>query len=144
MTKLEDRLAALATMSPAQLRQHWRETFRNPAPELSTQLLALAIAHNLQQRRFGGLSSRHGSVLAKFERRFARTGDLAIDDAATLKSGAMLVRSWGGKTHRVLIQDEGYVYQERRYRSLSEIARLITGTSWSGPRFFGLKGNRRG
>jgi len=144
MAGLNDRLAALAIMSLAQLRQRWRETFGKPAPDLSAQLLALAIAYGLQERSGRGLSLRHASTLMKLERRFVRTGDLAMDDAATLKSGAMLIRSWGGKTHQVLIRDDGYLYQDHRYRSLSEIARLITGTAWSGPRFFGLKGKRRG
>ena len=72
--KLTERLAALATMSPVQLRSEWRETFRAPAPELSAQLLALGIAHQLQERAYGGLPSEPARALARLERRFARTG----------------------------------------------------------------------
>ena len=144
MASLETKLTALATMSPAQLRNQWRDTFKVPAPGISTQLLALGIAHHLQTRSYGALSAEHARTLARLERRFARTGDLGADEAATLKSGARLVRTWHGEAHHVLIRDDGYVYQDRRYRSLSEIARVITGTSWSGPRFFGLKAKRHG
>jgi hypothetical protein len=58
---------------------------------------------------------------------------------ARTKSGTRLIRSWQGKTHTVTVEESGYQYEGRRYRSLSEIARQITGTQWSGPLFFGLK-----
>ena len=70
--------------------------------------------------------------------RYAKTGDVGADVAATLKVGTRLVRDWGGVPHQVLIREDGYLYGERVYGSLSKIARDITGTSWSGPRFFGL------
>jgi hypothetical protein len=66
----------------------------------------------------------------------------AIESMVRTKPGTQLIRSWQGKTHTVTVQESGYQYESRRYRSLSEIARHITGTQWSGPLFFGLKPRR--
>src|SRR3546814_11127997 len=78
-----------------------------------------------------------------------RISDLSSDGCssdlatATLKIGNRLVRDWPGKPHQVLIRDDGFVYQDRVYRSLSHISRAITGSNWSGPRFFGLARRQR-
>jgi hypothetical protein len=138
MAKLDDKLAALATMSPAQLRGEWLQTFRTAAPAVGHRLLALAIAHRLQAQAMGGLSAAHAGELARLGARYAKTGEVGADAAASLKVGSRLVRDWGGVPHQVLIREDGYAYGERVYRSLSHIAREITGANWSGPRFFGL------
>ena len=138
MAKLDGRLAALATMSPAQLRGEWLQTFRTAAPAVGYRLLALAIAHRLQVQARGGLSAAHAGELARLGARYARTGDVGADATATLKVGTRLVRDWGGVPHQVLIREDGFLYGDRVYRSLSQIARAITGAHWSGPRFFGL------
>lgn len=131
-------LEGLATMSPAQLRSAWLQTVRTAAPPVGHRLLALALAHRLQVRATGGLSSAHAREFAQLARRFARDGTIDIDATATLKVGTRLVRDWHGVPHQVLIRDDGYVYRDRVFSSLTPIAREITGTSWSGPRFFGL------
>jgi hypothetical protein len=87
----------------------------------------------------GGLPVRHARELARLGVRFARTGEVDADAASSLKVGTRLVREWGGEVHQVLICESGYEYRNRSYGSLSQIARDITGTSWSGPRFFGIK-----
>ena len=132
-------IADLDTMSPAALRAAWREVHRKPAPDLSPDLLRRGIAYNLQARRHGGLSTAVRSEIARLTRRLEQDDDLTSPGTIALKPGTRLVRAWHGKTHHVLVCDEGFDYKGRHYRSLSQIARKITGTRWSGPRFFGLK-----
>lgn len=138
MSKLDDRLAALANMSPAQLRGEWLQLFREAAPPVGHRLLALAIAYRLQEKVYGGLPPAVGRELERVAKSLAKNGTLPAEATATLKVGTRLVREWRGTPHHVHILEEGYVYQDQRYRSLSHIARAITGTNWSGPRFFGL------
>lgn len=143
MSLLHDQLAALAAMSPAQLSGKWFQTFKFMAPNVGKKMLALGIAYRLQEQVMGGLSSSHSRELARLEIRFVKTGAVDVDRAATLKVGTLLVREWQGKTHQILIQDEGYLYQDQIFGSLSQVARHITGSHWSGPRFFGLTGKGR-
>ena len=138
MSKLDDRLAALAAMSPAQLRAQWRQLFKAAPPDVGRSLLALGIAYRLQERAMGGLASAQVRELASLAKQVER-GTLAADPGASLKVGTRLVRDWHGEPHQVLIGDDGFVYREQVYTSLSPIARAITGSNWSGPRFFGLK-----
>jgi hypothetical protein len=74
----------------------------------------------------------------------ARSGDLDVERQLSLKKGTRLVREWQGRTYQVMVLDEGFLFEERRYASLSQIARDVTGTKWSGPRFFGLRQRSRG
>ena len=141
MSRLDDRLAALATMSPAHLRGEWRQSFRAPPPAVGPSLLALGIAYRLQEKEIGGLSSAHVREMARLAKQAAK-GTLSVEPAASLKVGSRLVRDWHGEPHQVLIRDDGFVYRDKLYRSLTPIARDITGSNWSGPRFFGLKGAR--
>ncbi|MGE3744201.1 MAG: DUF2924 domain-containing protein [Sphingomonadaceae bacterium] len=138
MAKLEDKLTALATMSPARLRGEWLQTFGCEAPDVGSRMLALGIAHRLQEKVHGGLSPAHRRELDRLARHFAATGEVKGGGASKPSAGSRLVRDWHGKTHHVLIREKDFVYEDRSYRSLSHIAREITGTAWSGPRFFGL------
>ena len=142
MDRLEEELAALETMSSAQLRDEWRSVFRKPAPSVSPDLLARAIAYHLQERRYGGLPQATKRQLQRLVRDYARTGQIACGPEIQLKPGTRLVREWGGSTHHVLVMDDGFLFEDRKFGSLTQIAKAITGTSWSGPRFFGLKGRR--
>ena len=80
--------------------------------------------------------------LESLVRQVQRNGAIKPRAGAGLKAGTRLVREWRGTTHQVLLHDGGYIYNDQHYRSLSEIARRITETRWSGPRFFGLVGVR--
>jgi hypothetical protein len=134
--RLEEKLTALTTMSTAQLRQEWERVHRAPAPaNFVADLLARGIAYTLQERAFCGLSAATRRELAG-----ARSGRSGKNQAPALKlpPGTRLAREWGGRTHHVIVTDHGFAYQERSYRSLSQVAQLITGAKWSGPRFFGL------
>jgi hypothetical protein len=127
-------LSALAEMDRPALLQRWRRAFgRDAPPRLSRTLMEKAIAHDLQVKAFGGLPAR--------TRRALRTAAKA-DGRSSLSSlpsrGTRLVREWHGTRHEVEVLDDGYLWRGARHRSLSAIARAITGTKWSGPRFFGL------
>ena len=140
MRKLDEQLAALATMSPPLLRAEWRRVFREPAPELSDDLLRRDIAYRLQERARGGLVPHIRRRIDKLVRD-ADGGNQKADvpQPVSLRPGTRLVRDWHGKTHQVLVLDDGFLFEDRRYASLTRIACDITGANWSGPRFFGLK-----
>lgn len=141
-------LAEVAALSAADLhvlRGRWRKLFRKPAPEhLSRGLLARILAYRLQADALGDLSREQVRQLEAIARglRPRRLGPSApvpsVSEPRGLKLGAVLVREHEGRLHQVTVVAEGFVWEGRSYRSLSEVARAITGTTWSGPRFFGL------
>jgi hypothetical protein len=136
---VEQQIATLEGMSPSELRNRWRETFRTPSPSVSPGVLSRAIAYRVQERAHGGLPRSAAKEIERLTRRLERTGSVVDIREINLKTGTRLVRSWRGKTWNVLVCDDGFQFEDRRYESLSHIAREITGTNWSGPRFFGLK-----
>ena len=139
MTTLDNRLAELTTMPPAQLRSAWRDTFKKPAPDIGPDLLRRGIANRLQERVHGSLTGATKREIERLRNRVERTGKAGHRHAISLKTGTRLVRSWNGKSYHVLVCDDGFEFEGRHYASLSHIAREITGAHWSGPRFFGLK-----
>jgi hypothetical protein len=139
-----DLLKALPEMNRASLCKQWQEHFNKPAPDgVRKELLVRMLAYRIQEQAFGGLSARSRRRLDEMAAAMS-SGDpkAAISKMVSAKPGTQLIRSWKGKTHTVSIEDSGYQYEGRRYRSLSEIARHITGTQWSGPLFFGLKSRK--
>ena len=141
MLSLNDKIAGLALLSPAQLRAEWRRLHRNqPLPEgLSTDLIARAIAWRLQEKAFGGLPPPRRRELARLAEQLESTGQLDVERRRQFKPGTRLVRQWHGKPYVVTVLDQGFEFKERHYASLTPIARQITGAAWSGPRFFGLE-----
>jgi Protein of unknown function (DUF2924) len=132
-------IAALGTMTYTDLRFAWRRLYRvHPPKKLSRELIELGVAWKLQERVLGGLSATTKRQLAELARTMATKSDLAKPRRASLKPGARLVRAWGGETHEVVVVEDGFLWRGRTWRSLSVIAREMTGTHWSGPRFFGL------
>ena len=132
MATIAEQLAPLVTMSPAQLRQRWVSMAGPVIPRISPNMLRLALAYELQAKAFGGLSRVTQQKLGQLAR--------AKTVSAPAQSGMRLVRAWNGRTHVVVVGEDGIVrWNERDWRSLSEVARAITGTRWSGPAFFGLK-----
>lgn len=138
-TKLKSEIAALATMSPAQLKESWVEIETSAPPNLPPSLIRRLLAHRLQERRFGGLPA---AIIRELERTGRGLAPSSQRQAIPLTPGARLVREWNGQTIAVEVRDDGFWWKEQSWRSLSEIAREVTGAHWSGPRFFGL--NRRG
>src|SRR3546814_9513656 len=114
-----------------------------PPKRVGRDLLLLAVAWKIQEQAYGGLGSPTRRRLAELAKALERDGDVGRTRVARLRPGARLVREWRGETHTVIVHDDGFEWQGRRWRSLSLIARLITGVQWSGPRFFGLAGTVR-
>ena len=133
-------LARLSQLTIFELRGEWRRLHRAPPPmRLSRDLLMRGITYKLQERPLGGLSK---SIMRKLER--LNIGSKVRDERKpappiSLKPGTRLVREWRGVTHTVLVHGDGVEWNGRRYRSLTIVAREITGAHWSGPRFFGLR-----
>jgi len=130
---------ALSALGVAELRVAWVKRFHCPAPSIqSTDVVRRLFAWRLQTECYGDLAVGTATKLAQTRAAVARGSNAISAQTARLHSGAVLVREWRGVEHRVEVLDEGFLHQERQYASLSEVARVITGTRWSGPRFFGL------
>ena len=137
---LAAKLAALSEMAAVDLRAEWRRLYRaHPPKRVGRHLLELGVAWKLQERAYGGLSTAMKRRLADLAKTMDERGDLAKPRSVTLKPGAKLVREWRGATHDVLVLEDGFQWRGQRWRSLSAIAREISGAHWSGPRFFGLQ-----
>ena len=141
---IHQRLGAIAAMSSAQKKTEWhRRTGTIAPPAFGSGLLARALAHELQVKaRGGGLTKAELRRMAQLTRKDDRVRDGSASGTAI--PGTWLSRTWHGEVHNVVVLESGYEYRGTRYGSLSEIARLITGTQWSGPRFFGLYSPRLG
>ena len=105
---------------------------------ISHSLLMRAGAYRLQEQALGGLKPTTRRFLEQAAED-ASAGRQISAPSLTIKSGTRLLREWHGVTHEVMVADDGVLYRDKRYRSLSEVARVITGVKWSGPLFFGLK-----
>ncbi len=135
------RLQALKQMDYATLRSEWRRLYRSPAPKrVARDLLVLGVAWKIQEQAYGGLGAATKRRLADLAKSMQRDGDVTRNRVARLKPGAKLVREWRGEAHTVIVIEDGFEWNGRHWRSLSVIAREITGVHWSGPRFFGLNG----
>ena len=136
-------LARLPELALSELRQQWRALYKSEAsPHLSRELLLRAVAYRMQEVALGGLRAECQRQLRHIAQQFHQTGEIRRCTRVELKAGTRLVREWQGRTHEVLVLDDGFSWQSTRYCSLSAVARKITGTAWSGPLFFGLKPNR--
>ena len=135
-------IKALSDTTIADLKLKWREIVRqDPPPYAKRAFLTLFLAWELQARKMGGLDPalrRELTLLAKEEKQDSVSGT-TFNLSPKLRPGVKLARLWKGKTHYVTVTDNGYFWNDTTYKSLSVIARKITGTPWSGPVFFGLK-----
>lgn len=140
---LEAALAALAHMTVPGLRSEWVRLHRSQPPKkLSRDMLELGVAWKLQELALGGLSATTRRQLVELARTMEAKADLAKARTVSLRPGARLIREWNGETHEVRVVEDGFQWRGKTWRSLSAIAREMTGTQWSGPRFFGLKAGR--
>jgi hypothetical protein len=132
VSTVEDQIAGLEAMSSAALRERWSRLTGSPVPQVSPKLLRLALGWEIQARAFGGVSRTVTRSLDQLARGSTRT--------VAAKPGMRLVREWQGRAHVVTVGEVGEIaWDGRTWTSLSEVARAITGTRWSGPAFFGLK-----
>jgi hypothetical protein len=133
-------LTKLPLCSIHALRERWHALFHSEPPSVfGPDLLRRSIAQKLQEEAYGKLSSAAQRELNRIVASLGKNPAARLELPRRIKPGAVLVRDWKGKTHRVTVLDKGFAYDERVYPSLSEIAREITGTRWNGPRFFGLR-----
>jgi hypothetical protein len=140
-SSISQRLASLPDLSKPALGELWRQLFdREPPLAIRKELMLRIIAYRRQEQEFGGLNEGSCRRLRQLASAFAADPNAAVSTRPPIKPGTRLVRQWKEQVHVVEVEPEGYQYKGVRYESLSEIARLITGTRWSGPLFFGLKG----
>jgi hypothetical protein len=136
---VDARLAALEAMTTADLRLEWRRLCcTTPPTRLSRDLLLRGTAYKIQEQAYGGLSLSTKRRLQSLAGVADQRTSAAASPAAILRPGTKLVREWRGRVHTVLVLEDGFDYQDARYRSLSRIARQITGVHRSGPLFFGI------
>src|SRR5271169_2264532 len=136
-------LSRLPELDIGEMRRQWRSLYKAEAPRhLSRELLVRAVAYRMQELARGGLRPEPQRQLRRIAQQFKESRATRIRHRPELKPGTRLVREWQGRSYDVLVLDDGFSWQGTRYRSLSAIARKITGTPWSGPLFFGLKPNR--
>ena len=131
-SELVDDLAGLAGLSFDELRVRFRRLYRKAAPAgLSRALIARLVAHRLQEQQLGKLNDELARHLAKLAR--------GQETRRRIKCGSVLVREHEGVSHEVVIVPGGYLWNGETHPSLSKLAKRITGTTWNGPRFFGLR-----
>ena len=139
------RLASLRSSSIAELKQQWRALYNSEPPHrISRELLTRAVAYRIQEQVCGGLKPSTRRLLLRLAND-ARSGrSLILEPAAPAAAGTVLLRDWLGVSLEVRLLDRGVLYKRKRYRSLTEVAQLITGAHWNGPQFFGLRSKRQG
>jgi Protein of unknown function (DUF2924) len=134
-------LAALPEKSTAELKRLWRDLYDREPPPYNKPFLVKRLAYRVQELAYGGLSARAEAKLDRLiaEEEARLNGKLPKNRGDRPIAGTRLIREWQGVEHTVTVLADGFEYQGRRYKSLSAIARAITGTRWNGPAFFGLR-----
>ena len=134
------RISELASFSRRQLLGLWLELYgRASPPGIRRELLVPFLAYKIQENAFGGLKPATRAELRRIAREPDKPGRSSRD---RIRAGTRLLRQWRGETHEIAVTDAGFDYRGARYENLSQIARRITGTRWSGPAFFGLRKTR--
>jgi hypothetical protein len=145
MSKIDTIIAAMPKMPRSEVEAQWNKLGAGEAPRLPDPLFRRLAAQMLQERRYG-------DVPAIIRRELARLTEIApgaVEKSRTpimpiqISDGTRLIREWNGRTIEVLVRDDTFEWEGRTYKSLSHIAREVTGAHWSGPRFFGMR-TRRG
>ena len=139
-----DLITTWSRMSVTQLRDVWRQRWRSAAPPVqSADILARMMAWRLQTETYGDIDREMLRRIDDLGRRLSDGKPLLPNTGETLPAGTVLTREWRGQRHTVTATDGGFLHEGKTYATLSEIARAITGTRWSGPRFFGLEAERQ-
>jgi hypothetical protein len=144
-SSVEAEIARLRGLDVKALRARWGASFGRNAPlHLARHLLFAMLAYQLQAEVVGDLDAETLRFLKQIDLTPSKQSAVPLTEAfearkRSLSPGTVLTREWEGQHHRVMVLDGGFAWQGRSYRSLSEIAKAITGTKWNGPRFFGLR-----
>jgi hypothetical protein len=142
--KLAQELKDLETRGDDELKKRWRSLYgTNPPQKIHRSLLMAAIAHRIQESALGPLKSSIRRHLMQAAANPAPPRPSPHYPSLRPRAGTVLVRDWGGVTHQAKVLEDGILFRSKRYKSLSEVARIITGSRWSGPLFFGLKSAAR-
>jgi hypothetical protein len=138
-------VTSLAQLTPQELRTLWPQWFDRPVPaKIRRELLVRALAYRMQERASGGLTTATRTKLRALAEAVKHNSKWEGLARPRLTPGTQVIREWGNERHQVTVEATGFVYRGQRYRSLSEIARRITGTRWSGPLFFGVTPSIKG
>jgi hypothetical protein len=147
-SSVEAEIARLRGLDTKALRARWRTSFGPDAPtQVARHLLFAMLAYRLQAEAMGDLDAETVRFLKQLDLAPSKQAAVPLTQAferqtRDLSPGTVLTREWSGQHHRVMVRDGGFVWEGRAYRSLSEIAKVITGTKWNGPRFFGLRAKK--
>jgi hypothetical protein len=137
------KLASLESSPIKVLKEQWRDLYGcEPPHRISRELLIRAVAYRIQEQARGGLKPSTRRLLVRLGSEARGGQPMKFKPTATASAGTVLVRDWQGVAHEVRVLDRGVLYKRKRYGSLTEVAKLITGAHWNGPRFFGLRSKR--
>ena len=136
---IENKIRRLQALENPALRAYW-EQLGGPKmnPRLNRDFLIRLIAKHLQEKAYGGLDNSTQKRLQRLATESFSISGKSRPSISPIKPGTRLIRQWRGDSHEVIVGDKGFTYRGQPYRTLSIIARKITGTQWSGPRFFGI------
>lgn len=135
---LKQEITGLDELPRSEMVARWQSLYRAAPPKgISRTLLVRAIAYQMQVKVHRGLKPATKRRLQSAAKGLSRTVEPSPSRRPALQPGTRLIREWNGATHRVAVVDGGYVWNGKQFRSLSAVARAITGARWSGPRFFG-------
>jgi hypothetical protein len=138
--KLLQELKDLETRGDDELKNRWRSLYGTKPPQkIDRSLLIAAVAHRMQENALGALKSAVRRHLMQVANNPATHRPPSNYPSLRPRAGTVLMRDWGGVTHQAKVLEDGILFRSKRYKSLSEVARVITGSRWSGPLFFGLK-----
>jgi hypothetical protein len=141
---ISERLSALSSLSATRLQELWKQLFPDSTcPPLRRNLLIPILSYRIQEQASGSLSAAARTRLRQLAVAYTTNPNANETLVPIVKPGTRLLRQWRGRVHTVTLEENGYEYEGCRYQSLSQITRLITGTNWSGPLFFGLKNRQR-
>jgi Protein of unknown function (DUF2924) len=132
-------IRSLPTLPKARLVELWKVNFGKEPGRIRPELMLPILAYRIQEKAYGGLSATANTRSQQIAISLGPQSRSRDEARQRFKSGTKLVREWRGKTHEVTLNDDGYRYLGKTYKSLSPIACVITGTRWSGPAFFGTK-----
>ena len=138
--RLAAEIAALESLDVTRLKMRWRSLYGSEAPaRFSRDLLMRAVAYRMQERALGGLKPATQRLFQRVAAAAHARRPLKLAPLRTLEPGAVLIREWNGVKYKVAVVEDGFSFRGQHYRSLSAVARRITGSQWSGPLFFGQK-----
>ena len=137
---LQRALTELVSLDPEQLSERWKVLYgSDPPARLRRPLIIQALAYRLQEKALGGLKPATRRLLLRLAGDARARRPIVVESRRQVKTGAVLIREWHGVKHQVTALKDGFMFNGKRFRSLSKVAFEISGTHWSGPLFFGLR-----